>query len=347
MTQKVLITGFGGQLSFYMVKYLLENTSHNLIVCARNSDKLPFLFRALAWNPRVVLVDLDLRDEQKIASLVIDGKPDYFINLAGRSFIPDSWTSPITTLDVNLKSLVYILEAVTKYAPNCRVFSAGSVEELEVKNIYAVSKKAAGDSCKVYRERYNIYTTHCQLGNSESPLRNESFVTRKITKGVTRIARAIENKKNFDPIFCGNIKNEVSWLHCEDTVDGIWRSLNQESYDKTLLGRDFPKNVKDYIICSNEFSSVKTFIELAFKEVNIHGIWIGKGAKEKFVLENYLNDFIDLKGQILVEIALQFYRPDNEVIKYNNRQIKEDLGFAPKFELKDIMKEMVAADLNP
>lgn len=360
MFQKVLITGFGGQLSFYMVKYLLENTNHEIIACARNPLSLPPEFQELTKNPRVKVTQLNLKNDFQIIDLIKKEAPDYFINLGGCSFVPDSWANPNETLDVNLKALVYILDAVATFVPNCRVFSAGSIEELNLNNVYALSKKAAGDLCKIYREKYNLSITHCQLGNSESPLRNENFITRKITKGVARIARAIKNKENFAPIYCGNINNKISWLHCKDTVDGIWRTLNQERHNAELwrpIGdtREFPlirnkslipTSVKDYIICSDEVRTVKNFIELAFGEANIHGYWDGEDEGEKFIIENNVNDISELKNQVLVEIDLKFYRPDNKEVNYNSLKIREELGFSPKFQLEDVIKEMVAADLK-
>lgn len=338
MNQKAIITGFGGQLSFYMAKYLLENTDLDIIAAAHNPLNLPPEFTTLTKNPRVKVTQLNLKNDFQIKCLIEKEKPDYFINLGGLSATSDSWLNPSEVFEVNTQSLIHILEAVRFNTPNCRVFSAGSVEEFNLSNIYSVSKKAAGDLCKIYREKYNIYVTHCQLGNSESPLRPESYITRKITKGVIRISRAIKNRESFYPIRCGNINNKVSWLHCQDTVDGIWKSLNQN------LFTSLPP--QDYVICSNELSTVKTFIELTFKELNIQGYWTGEGKDEKYIIENNVNDICELKSRVLIAVDLKFYRSNNGDINYNSEKIREELGFAPKFQLKDIIKEMIAADLK-
>lgn len=379
MNKKVLITGATGQDGSFMAEYLLANTENTLILAARRtSQSILGNLKNVLDNPRVKLITLDLMDGQAIRNVIKQEKPDYFINLGAQTFVADSWEHPIQHMQINAISLIHILEAVREYVPQCRVYSAGSSEQMgdveytpqdmmhpfKPRSIYGVSKCTSALLCKVYRESYGLYVVHGILYNHESERRQEYFVTRKITKGVACIKRAIESKKEFQPIELGNLDAKRDWSHAEDFVDGIWRMLNQEKYNKNfplLIGgpileikntKFYSKHIKEYILASGETHSIREFVELAFKEAGIEAHWVRyiKNLEEFRMFEPNGNDCSPAAVKytnVLVKINPKFYRPaDVEVLCGDSFPARKELGWNPKISLEELIQRMVKFDLE-
>ena len=267
-------------------------------------------------------------------------QPDYFINFGANSFVGCSWDMPLQVFDVNTLGVIRCLEAIRKHNPKCRFYSAGSSEEMgdvdyspqdlkhpiKPRSPYGASKAAARHIVKVYRESYNLFAVHSILFNHEGTKRGEEFVTRKITKGVASILKAMDQGKEFDPIPLGNIYSKRDWSDSEDFVRGVWMMLNQNE-------------PKEYILSSNETHSIKEFIELSFEAAGIEGRWEGEGLNEKYVCS--------LDGDELVVINKDFYRPaEVELLYGDSTPAREELGWSPEYSFKDLVTRMVENDIR-
>ena len=376
-TKKIIITGVSGMDGSHMADHLLENTHFEIYGVVRRASKPDYGNLSLSINnPRLKLVVGDLSDSQSMDKVVEQIKPDYFINLAAQSFVKSSWELPEQTMDVNATGVMRCLEAIVRHAPNCRFYNAGSSEQFgdvqyspqdekhphRARSPYGASKIAAHQIVKTYRESFNLYAIQGLLFNHESPRRGEEFVTRKITLGVARIAKAIKNKQLFEPIELGNIDSKRDWSHAKDFVDGIWRMLNQDIYrvdwdekreeaeyqgDYDIIDFDEIKDIKEYVLSSNETHTIKEFIELAFNEANIEGVWIGEGENQKYTIINHiLEDNDNIKSNVLVRINPKFYRPaDVEILLGDSSLARKELGWTPKYDFKSLVREMVMSDL--
>jgi len=385
MSKKVVVTGVTGQDGSHMVDYLLENTEHDIFGMVRRASKPDYSNLAGALkNPRFQLIVGDLSDSQSVDKVVEKVKPDYFINLGAQSFVASSWEVPEQTLDVNATGVMRCLEAIIRHVPNCRFYNAGSSEEfgdvqyspqdekhpLRARSPYGASKIAARQVVKTYRESFNLYAVQGILFNHEGPRRGEEFVTRKITKGVARIKYAIDNNLPFKPIELGNLDAKRDWSHAKDFVDGIWRMLNQECRkgfmgkyygDRLDCGRSteeawyrewYAKNIKEYVLSSNETHSIREFIELAFKEAGFSGWWVGVGVGERYEAQKYLSDKDNtsacfMENPVLVKVNPEFYRPaEVDLLLGDSSLARKELGWSPKYNFQSLVKEMVAEDIK-
>ena len=348
MSKKVLITGVTGQDGSYMADLLLEETDYEIYgMVRRTSTKNYKNIEHLLNNPRFKTVTGDLSDSQSIDNLIREIKPDYFINLAAQSFVGSSWQIPEQTFDIDAIGVIRCLEGVRKHVPNCRFYNAGSSEELgnvdyspqdekhplKPRSPYGAAKAAARHIVKVYRESYNLFAIQGLLYNHESERRGEEFVTRKITKNVARIKKALNKNEKFEPLELGNIDAKRDWSHAKDFVRGIWIMLNQEE-------------PKEYLLSSNETHTVKEFIEKSFKLAGIYGTWKNSGVEEKFFL-NKTDNSIYYDDQILVQINSVFYRPaEVELLFGNSQEARTKLNWIPEISFDDLVKLMVKNDLN-
>ena len=341
MSKKVLITGVTGQDGSYMAEYLLNTSEYEVYAVVRRSSTKNYKnIQHLINNSRFKIVTGDLSDSQSIDNLVREIKPDYFINLAAQSFVAASWEIPEQTFDVDAMGVIRCLESIRKHAPKCRFYNAGSSEELgnvdyspqdekhplKPRSPYGAAKAAARHIVKVYRESYNLYAIQGLLYNHESERRGEEFVTRKITKNIARIKKAIDYGYEFEPLELGNIDAKRDWSHAEDFVKGIWLMLNQE----------YPN---EFILSSGETHTVREFIEKAFNIVGLHGKWVGQGIDECFYLENST-----IK---LVSINSKFYRPaEVDLLLGNSNKARIELNWKPEISFDSLIKRMVDNDLK-
>ena len=341
--KKVIVTGVTGQDGSYMVDYLLKNTNHFIYGIRRrganpNLDNIKHNLN----NPRFKIIIADLADSSSIDEAVKKVSPDYFINFAAQSFVGSSWEIPLQTFDVTALGVLRSLEAIRKYAPHCRFYSAGSSEEMgdvlytpqgidhpiRPRSPYGAAKASARHITKVYRDSYDLYAIHSILYNHESERRGEEFVTRKITKNVARINYAIKNSKDFEPLELGNIESKRDWSHAEDFVEAVWTMLNQ----------DHPK---EYVLSSNEAHSVREFIEKAFTHANIKGFWRGEKENEKFLAN------VNSKECVLVKINPEFYRPaEVELLLGDSLEARKELKWQPKNSFDNLVERMVTHDIK-
>jgi GDPmannose 4,6-dehydratase len=348
MSKKVIITGVTGQDGSYMVDLLLEDTDYEIYgMVRRTSTKNYKNIEHLLSNPRFKIVTGDLSDSQSIDNLIREIKPDYFINLAAQSFVGSSWQIPEQTFDIDAIGVIRCLEGIRKHLPNCRFYNAGSSEELgnvdyspqdenhplKPRSPYGAAKAAARHIVKVYRESYNLFAIQGLLYNHESERRGEEFVTRKITKNIARIKKALDNNEKFQPLELGNIDAKRDWSHAKDFVSGIWLMLNQSE-------------PKEYLLSSGETHTVREFIEKAFKIAGISGEWVGKDITEQYILKKTLNS-IYYDNQILVKINSQFYRPaEVDLLLGDSTNARKELNWKPNISFDSLVKIMVENDLK-
>jgi GDPmannose 4,6-dehydratase len=345
----VFITGVTGQDGSLLVDYLLKNTDYFIIGGARrlsikNHENLAHLDN----NPRFKLVNFDLSDTHSINKIVDKLKPDYFINLAAQTFVGSSWDFPAQTWECNTTAIIHILEAIRQHKPTCRFYNAGSSEEFgdveyipqdekhpsKPRSPYGASKSAARQLVKVYRESYNLYAIQGLLFNHEGTRRGEEFVTRKITKGVSRIKKAIVEGKSFEPIELGNVKAKRDWSDAEDFVDGIWKMLNQ-------------KAPNEYVLSSNETHTIAEFVWHAFKAADIEGAWHGQAESAEFSISTKDAIKYDPVVSVLVKINPKFYRPaEVDLLLGDSTKARKELGWKPETSFEQLVDKMVKNDLK-
>lgn len=383
MPKKVIVSGISGQDGSYMADFLIANTDHEIFGMIRHSSNPNKKnYQHLLNNPRFKIVSADLTDLVSISYIVDKIKPDYFINFGAQSFVYESWNTPVSTFEIDAMGPLHCLEAIRKYAPNCRFYSAGSSEEvgdvdyspqdlkhpLKPRSPYGAAKCAAKMITKVYRESYNLYALHGRLYNHESERRGEAFVTRKITKGVARIYHSIKNGKDFEPIELGNLDAKRDWSHAYDFVDGIWRMMNQELYNKDIIQlanktekldqglkflsyvdyNYFIKNgLKEYVLSSNETHSVRKFVELAFAAANLKIDKVDNGGALP-VLEGKGRQiqYIYNKKPVVV-INPVFFRPaEVSILLGDSTEIRKELGWKPQISFNQLVERMVKHDIE-
>jgi GDPmannose 4,6-dehydratase len=341
--KKILITGITGQDGSLMADYLLKNTEHDIIGGVRRlSVENHKNISHLKDNPRFFLIDLDVSDPQNINKVILEQKPDYFINFAANSFVGSSWDMPFNHMQTNCMAVLHQLEAIRRHAPHCRYYNAGSSEEfgdvvdtpqtenhpLRPRSPYGASKCAARHLVKVYRDSYDIYAVQGWLFNHEGVRRGEEFVTRKITKNVARILAEFELGKEIKPLQLGNVESKRDWSDAEDFMTGVWLMLNQDR-----------KNPKEYILSSNETHSIREFVEEAFNFAGFHRSicrWEGEGLDEKYFHGS----------DLFVEVNKDFYRPaEVDLLWGDSSKAREELGWEPKTTFVQLVKKMVDLDV--
>jgi GDPmannose 4,6-dehydratase len=345
MSKKIIITGVTGQDGSYMADYLLENTEHYIYgMVRRASTNNHHNIKHLLNNPRFKIITGDLTDSQSIDNIVREIEPDYFINLAAQSFVGASWQIPEQTFDIDAVGVIRCLEAIRKHAPSCRFYNAGSSEELgnvdyspqdekhplKPRSPYGAAKAAARHIVKVYRESYNLFAIQGLLYNHESPRRGEEFVTRKITKEIARIKKALDCGAEFEPLELGNIYAKRDWSHSKDFVKGIWIMLNQNS-------------PKEFLLASGETHTVKEFINKAFEFAGINGYW-GHSSEDRSEINE---EFYTPTKQVLVRINPVFYRPaEVDLLLGDPSNAIKELGWSPEISFSNLVQEMVENDIN-
>ena len=355
----VFITGVTGQDGSHMVDYLLKSTDYLIFGGARRlSIKNHENIGHLENNPRFHLVNFDLSDAHSISKIVESLKPDYFINLAAQTFVGSSWDFPSQTWECNTTAVIHILEAIRQHKPSCRFYNAGSSEEYgdvayipqdenhpaRPRSPYGASKSAARQLVKVYRESYRLYAIQGLLFNHEGVRRGEEFVTRKITKGVSRIKKAIIEGKSFDPIELGNVKAKRDWSDAEDFVRGIWLMMNQE---KCRIDMDSNMQIEEYVLSSNETHTIAEFVWYAFKSAGIEGAWHGESESAEFSISTKDAIRYEPVSSVLVKINPKFYRPaEVDLLLGDSTKARKELGWKPETSFEQLVDKMVKNDLK-
>ena len=338
---KVLITGVTGQDGSNMSRYLLKNTNCIIYGGVRRLSVANHENIMDIQDDRFHIINLDILDQQSILNNVKSIKPDYIINFAAQSFVGESWNSPIHTFTTNTLSVIYLLEAIREFVPNCRFYSAGSSEELgdvdyspqdlhhplKPRSPYGASKCAARHLVKVYRESYNIFAIHCILFNHEGIRRGKEFVTRKISSNIARIKKEIDLNLPIKPLELGNINSIRDWSDSEDFVEAVWIMLN----------RDEPR---EYVLSSNETHTVKEFIDLTCEYANLNVTW-------EIDEEDPLKTVLLYNGTPIVKINEKYYRPaEVDLLFGDSNETRKSISWTPKISFNQLVKKMIEWDIS-
>lgn len=342
-----LITGINGQDGSYLAELLLEKgyEVHGIIRRSStfNTERIEHLYidsllRDFHNKQKIHLHYGDMTDSTNLIRLVQQIKPDEIYNLAAQSHVKVSFELPEYTAETDGIGTLRLLEAIRicGLAETTRIYQAstselyGKVQEIPQKETtpfyprspYGVAKIYAFWITKNYRESYNMYAVNGILFNHESERRGETFVTRKITLAVARIAHGIQEK-----LYLGNLNSLRDWGYAKDYVECMWLMLQQEKPD-------------DYVIATGEQHSVKRFCELAFKEVGVTLEWKGENEDEKGIC--------GATGKILIEIDPSYYRPaEVESLLGDPTKARTELGWNPrKTSFEELVKIMVKHDLE-
>ncbi len=337
-----LITGITGQDGAYLAELLLKKgyTVHGIKRRASlfNTDRIDHLYRdPHDRESRFHLHYGDLTDSTNLIRIIQETQPEEIYNLAAQSHVQVSFDTAEYTANADALGTLRILEAlrILGIEKKTRFYQAstselyGLVQEVPQKETtpfyprspYAVAKLYAYWICKNYREAYGIYACNGILFNHESPLRGETFVTRKITRAVARIHLGLQDK-----LYLGNLNAKRDWGDARDYVDAQWRILQQPEPD-------------DYVIATGEQHSVREFVERALGEVDIEIQWEGEGIKEKG---------IDKKsGKVLIEVDARYFRPTEvESLLGDPAKARKKLGWTPKIGFGQMVADMVQSDLE-
>jgi GDPmannose 4,6-dehydratase len=342
MGKVALITGVTGQDGAYLAELLLNKgyTVHGIKRRSSlfNTDRIDHLYQDQhEKNVNFVLHYGDLTDSTNLIRIVQEVQPDEIYNLAAQSHVKVSFETPEYTANSDALGTLRILEAIRilKLEKKTRFYQAstselyGLVQEIPQKETtpfyprspYGVAKLYGFWITKNYRESYGMYACNGILFNHESPLRGETFVTRKITRGVAKISLGMQEK-----LFMGNLDSERDWGHAKDYVEGMWRMLQQDEPD-------------DFVLATGIKIRVRDFINMAFAEVGTVLKWEGTGEDEKGVDEK--------TGKVLVEIDPKYYRPaEVDLLVGDASKAKSKLGWTPTYTVEQLCKEMMQADLE-
>lgn len=352
MAKKVaLITGITGQDGAYLAKFLLEKgyLVHGIKrrSSSFNTARIDSIYQdPHETDPRLFLHYGDLTDTSNLVRIIQECQPDEIYNLGAQSHVAVSFESPEYTADVDAMGALRLLEAIrilglenkTRYYQASTSELYGLVQEIPQKEStpfyprspYAVAKQFAYWITVNYREAYGIYGCNGILFNHESPLRGETFVTRKITRGLTRIAVGLQ-----ECLYMGNINALRDWGHAKDYVEMQWLMLQQETPD-------------DYVIATGRQYSVRQFIEVAAKELGVTIEWQGEAEKELGVVKEVSNPNLNKlkKDDVIIRIDPRYYRPTEvETLLGDPGKAKKELAWEPKISFEDLVSEMVSEDL--
>jgi GDPmannose 4,6-dehydratase len=338
---KILITGVTGQDGSNMVRFLLKNTNCKIYGGVRRLSVLNHSNIEDIEDDRFEIVNLDISDQQSVINNIKKIKPDYVVNFAAQSFVGESWNTPVHTFTTNTLPLIYFLEAIKEYVPNCRFYSAGSSEEMgdvdyspqdlkhpmKPRSPYGASKCSARHLVKVYRESYNLFAIHCILFNHEGIRRGKEFVTRKITSNIARIKKELEEGKQVKPLELGNIYAIRDWSDSEDFVEAVWIMLNQPE-------------PREYVLSSNEIHTVKEFIDLTCEYAGLNVEW-------KIDEEEPLNTVLVCDEKVILKINSDLYRPaEVELLYGDSTESRKALNWEPKVSFNELVKKMIDNDIR-
>ncbi|HMT80009.1 MAG TPA: GDP-mannose 4,6-dehydratase, partial [Azonexus sp.] len=344
-----LITGITGQDGAYLAEFLLKKgyEVHGIKRRASsfNTDRIDHLYQdPHVENKNFVLHYGDLTDATNLIRIIQQTQPDEIYNLGAMSHVAVSFESPEYTANADGMGTLRILEAIrilglekkTKFYQASTSELYGLVQEIPQKETtpfyprspYAVAKMYAYWITVNYREAYGIYACNGILFNHESPLRGETFVTRKITRAVARMALGLQ-----DCLYLGNLSSLRDWGHARDYVEMQWLMLQQEQPE-------------DFVIATGVQYSVRQFVEFAAAELGIQLRWEGEGENEVGIVAAVTNKDAKVKvGDTIVKIDPRYFRPTEvETLLGDPTKAKEKLGWVPKTTLAELVQEMVQAD---
>jgi GDPmannose 4,6-dehydratase len=336
-----LITGITGQDGAYLAELLLEKgyTVHGVKrrSSSFNTGRVDHLYHDRhEQNVRFFMHYGDMTDATNLIRIMQETQPTEIYNLAAQSHVAVSFETPEYTANADALGTLRLLEAIrilgmkdrTRFYQASTSELYGAVRETPQRETtpfyprspYAAAKLYAYWITVNYREAYGMHASNGILFNHEGPTRGETFVTRKITRAIAAIRLGRQER-----LYIGNLDAKRDWGHARDYVEGMWRILQQPSPD-------------DYVLATGETHSVREFVELAFAEAGTTIVWEGKGVKEKGC---------DARtGKVLVEVDARYFRPTEvDLLLGDPTKAREKLGWRHKISFRELVKEMVAADL--
>lgn len=341
MRRRALITGITGQDGAYLAEFLLARGYEVHGVKRRassfNSERVDHLYR----DPHEGATGFhlhygDMTDATNLIRIVQEVQPDEIYNLAAQSHVRVSFETAEYTANADALGTLRLLEAIRILGLGERVrFYQASTSELfgdapppqsertpfRPRSPYAAAKLYAYWITRNYREGYGLFAANGILFNHESPLRGETFVTRKVSRAVAAIALGLQGR-----LWIGNLEARRDWGHARDYVEGMWR----------ILQHDVPD---DFVLATGESHSVREFVEQAFAEIDRPLVWRGNGVGEKGLCAR--------TGQVLVEVDPRYFRPlEVDHLEGDARKAREVLGWTPRVTFAELVSEMVRADLD-
>ncbi|WP_422345147.1 GDP-mannose 4,6-dehydratase [Parasphingorhabdus sp.] len=342
MAKTALITGITGQDGAYLAELLLAKGYEVHGIKRRsssfNTSRIDHLYQdPHESNVRMTLHYGDMTDATNLIRLVQETQPDEIYNLAAQSHVQVSFETAEYTANSDALGTLRLLEAIRLLGlvEKTRFYQAstselyGKVQEVPQsettpfypRSPYAAAKLYAYWIIVNYREAYGIHASNGILFNHESPIRGETFVTRKITRAVAAISLGLQDK-----LHLGNLDSKRDWGHARDYVEGMWRMLQQDTPD-------------DYVLATGETHAVREFVELSFAEVDITIVWTGSGVDEKGTDE--------ATGRVLVEVDPRYFRPTEvDLLIGDPTKAKEKLGWEATISFSQLVHQMMEADLE-
>ena len=349
-TKRALITGITGQDGAYLAELLLSKgyEVHGLKRRASsfNTERIDHLYHERdEAGLGVTLHYGDLTDSQSVIRTVEVVQPDEIYNLAAQSHVAVSFAEPEYTANVDALGTLRLLEAVRMLGmgSRCRIYQAstselfGQVQEtpqsettpFHPRSPYGVSKLFAYWITVNYREAYQLFACNGILFNHESPIRGETFVTRKITRGLARVATGLQQC-----LYLGNLEARRDWGHARDYVDAMWRMLQQDA-------------PRDYVIASGRQETVRDFVRHAAEAMGITLEFRGSGIDEHAVVVAAPDAAACRPGEIIVKVDPQYFRPaEVDILCGDARLAREQLGWEPRTSFAELVGEMATADLR-
>lgn len=335
--KKAIITGITGQDGAYLAQLLLDK-GYKVYGTYRRSSSMNF-WRieelGISNHENLQLIEYDLNDQSSNIRMIEKIQPDEFYNLAAQSFVGVSFDQPIYTAQTTGLGALHILEAIRIVNPKIKFYQAstsemfGKVQEVpQTENTpfyprspYGFSKLFAHWATINYRESYDVFGVSGILFNHESPFRGREFVTRKITDSVAKIYLGKQEK-----IELGNLNAQRDWGYAKEYVEGMYKMLQY-------------KTPETFVLATNQTQSVRDFVELSFKNIDIQIEWKGKDENEK--------GYCSTSGKLLVEVNPVFYRPaEVELLIGDASKAKELLNWEPKTTLASLCADMVETDIK-
>lgn len=350
MAKVALITGITGQDGAYLAEFLLKKgyIVHGIKRRSSlfNTDRIDHLYQDPHVRDRHFILHYgDLTDSTNIIRIIQEAQPDEIYNLGAMSHVKVSFETPEYTANTDAIGTLRILEAVRllNMTDKVKVYQAstselyGEVQEIPQKETtpfyprspYGVAKLYGYWITVNYREAYNMYACNGILFNHESPLRGETFVTRKITRAVAQISLGLQQK-----FYMGNMDAKRDWGHARDYVEAMWLMLQQDK-------------AEDFVIATGVTTTVRDFIKMAFAEVGAEIEFRGEGVDEVGVLKSCPENSTMKVGQEVVFVDPKYFRPTEvDLLIGDATKAKEKLGWAAKTPLNVLVSEMVAADVE-
>lgn len=351
MAKTALISGVTGQDGAYLSEYLLKKgyIVHGIKRRSSlfNTDRIDHIYQdPHAENRNFILHYGDLTDSTNLIRIIQETQPDEIYNLAAMSHVGVSFDTPEYTANADGIGTLRFLEAIRLLGlkEKTRFYQAstselyGLVQQVPQsettpfypRSPYAVAKLYGYWITVNYREAYKMYACNGILFNHESPIRGETFVTRKITRATARIGLGLQEK-----MFLGNLSAKRDWGHAKDYVKAMYLILQQDNPD-------------DYVIATGVTTEVREFVRMAFEQLGCEMEFRGEGVEEKgYVVSCNIPEYEHLKGKCVVEVDPRYFRPSEvELLIGDPAKAKRQLGWEPKYDLKALVEDMMASDIK-